>query len=579
VFALGAIALGAWLVGVHVAPAVADSITIAGVPCPVDRLATVGADKVTVRIGDKEALILRAELDDFVVRETFSSSDRAAGLSDRALVRFAESALSIRPTWTGLAVRIVRERALGDNADLIETVSAMREDSARTAALRDAAKVALIPVNQLAAQPRLTALLIFAIGLDEPEWLASHASEYLRAIEKPIKDLSIKEAHEALRLRDMERASRIGSFLAIAFGSTDQIARALAERIARVRGVLVARSAGDVAALVRAANPDPKDPTVSELIVPPALEGLHALATQAIETGKTDVGLEILSRINPLVRTESTHELTRVALERIGAAPNEALVRPEVLNFIDVIALNDPRVEGEYGRALAGQAVMRAEQGALPDAEALAVRLERLRGVDQSMKDEVFLRLARSYIARDEFDVAERKLNQVVRGGVSGWLMHVRLSVVQMSVGAFGLMIVLFIALGATLIGSLSRGRRRSPSPEFAEAEQAAATPGTPRPQRRTDPPITEAPLQEFVVADHRRMSPSAQEYQRCLETLGLSPSADVRAIKNAYRTLVKDVHPDRNRANDETASTRFIELTRVYDRVLELRREFGYDD
>jgi hypothetical protein len=556
----------------------AETVAIAGVPFAVDRLVAVGSEKVTVRLGDKEVLIRRSDLDDFVVRETLSSDERASRMSDRLLVRFAESALSLRPAWTALALRVVRERSVGDNADLVETITALREDRARVDAFREAAKGVLAPVRQPDGQPRATTLLVVAVGRDDPAWLTSHAAEYLRSLEEPIKDLVIKEAHEALRLRDMERASRLWGFLSSAYGPSDTTARALAERLVRVREVATARSAGDIAALARAASPDPGDPIASELIIPPALEGLHALATQAIETGRIDVGLDILAQINPLVRTESTHELCRVALERIGPPMSAAIVRAEVLNFIDVVALNDQRVETAYARALAGQTIARIEAGSMQDAEALVARLVRLKGVDQATKDGVFLRLARGYLARNDFEFAERTLNQTVSAGLGGWFLRLRLSFVRMSAGSFALLLVLLIVLGVGLIVSLSR-RRGDASPELEAPSRIEVPPGTPRPQRRVETPVEEEPLQEFVVAEHRRMSPSAQEYQRCLQILGLPLSADARAIKNAYRTLVKDVHPDRNRSNDDATSARFIELTRVYDRVLELRREFGYED
>lgn len=49
---------------------------------------------------------------------------------------------------------------------------------------------------------------------------------------------------------------------------------------------------------------------------------------------------------------------------------------------------------------------------------------------------------------------------------------------------------------------------------------------------------------------------------------LGLSPDATVAEIKTAYRTLVKDCHPDTSTPDED----RFKELTDAYDRALRTR-------
>lgn len=556
----------------------AETITISGTAFRVEAVSAVSADEVTVRLGGKETLIRRAELDDFVVRGTLASPELASRLSDRALVRFAETALALNPAWTGFAIRAIRARFPGDDPDLVEVVTALREDPARVGALREAAKVMLEPVLEPSAQPRATSMLLFELGIVEPNWLAAHAVEYTRALEKPFKSLSLAEGREALRLRDLERATDVVTLLARIFGQTDPAASEGARLLERVQAVLRARERGDLDALAEATNPNPTDDATTELVVPAALEGLHAAAAQAIGATDVETALGILARINPEVRTESTHELTRTALERIAGPESVAFVQPKVLDFIDVIAAHDPRVEAEYGRALGAQIETHFDRGALAEAEVLAERLSRLQGIDRSVTDRVLLRFARLHLGRGEFELAEQKLDRLVGGGLSGSFISLRLAVLRLSSGQFMLLIAGIVALGGAIIVGLTRARPRDT--QVGEPEpSAAATESGLGPQRRGEAAVEHEPLQDFVVAEHRRMSPSAQEYQRCLEELGLPVTADLRAIKNAYRRLVKSVHPDANQTHDETAATRFIELTRVYDRILELRRDFGYDD
>lgn len=48
---------------------------------------------------------------------------------------------------------------------------------------------------------------------------------------------------------------------------------------------------------------------------------------------------------------------------------------------------------------------------------------------------------------------------------------------------------------------------------------------------------------------------------------LGVSPDADEATIKSAYRTLVKQFHPDRN-PNDPNAEVRFREVQEAYEQI-----------
>jgi DnaJ-class molecular chaperone len=58
---------------------------------------------------------------------------------------------------------------------------------------------------------------------------------------------------------------------------------------------------------------------------------------------------------------------------------------------------------------------------------------------------------------------------------------------------------------------------------------------------------------------------------------LGVSKSADEKAIKSAYRKLAKELHPDKNKDNPK-ASERFSDVTRAYDLLSDPQRRAAYD-
>ncbi|MEE9432820.1 MAG: DnaJ C-terminal domain-containing protein [Sphingorhabdus sp.] len=59
--------------------------------------------------------------------------------------------------------------------------------------------------------------------------------------------------------------------------------------------------------------------------------------------------------------------------------------------------------------------------------------------------------------------------------------------------------------------------------------------------------------------------------------TLGVSKGADKKAIKSAYRTLAKQLHPDKNKDNPKAAD-RFSDVTKAYDLLSDKEKRAAFD-
>ena len=59
--------------------------------------------------------------------------------------------------------------------------------------------------------------------------------------------------------------------------------------------------------------------------------------------------------------------------------------------------------------------------------------------------------------------------------------------------------------------------------------------------------------------------------------TLGVSRSADEKAIKSAYRKLAKELHPDRNKDNPRAAE-KFSDVTKAYDLLSDKEKRARFD-
>ena len=61
-------------------------------------------------------------------------------------------------------------------------------------------------------------------------------------------------------------------------------------------------------------------------------------------------------------------------------------------------------------------------------------------------------------------------------------------------------------------------------------------------------------------------------------EVLGVLPDASLDTIKSAYRSQVRDCHPDRH-PSDPTARARFEALTQAYKVLSDDKRRKKYDE
>jgi DnaJ-domain-containing protein 1 len=65
--------------------------------------------------------------------------------------------------------------------------------------------------------------------------------------------------------------------------------------------------------------------------------------------------------------------------------------------------------------------------------------------------------------------------------------------------------------------------------------------------------------------------APHSEEYTNLLRVFGLEPGVDLSEIKNAYRSAVKQIHPDLQGADSIRDTGSFVKLTSDYRRLLEL--------
>jgi hypothetical protein len=134
----------------------------------------------------------------------------------------------------------------------------------------------------------------------------------------------------------------------------------------------------------------------------------------------------------------------------------------------------------------------------------------------------------------------------------------------------FGVLIalILVVILGGTF---LLWGRRAVRPTSTSNNSRRRATSSQ---QQFVDEDEPEQP-RRFVVYSHGiKVGQGVDEYTDCLRVFALKPGASLKKIKVAYRNAVKACHPDLNPHAGPQEAARFIQLTKSYERLLQLHEQ-----
>jgi hypothetical protein len=143
------------------------------------------------------------------------------------------------------------------------------------------------------------------------------------------------------------------------------------------------------------------------------------------------------------------------------------------------------------------------------------------------------------------------------------WTTGLRLLLARRGLSISGICGVL-VALAVVVQISLNRKRRKGETKRSdASGEDGTIRSTASEPSARVD--VTN---KDERPADHLKFS---GEYLASLRLFGLEPGATLAQIKNAYRTAVKQYHPDRAGGGTAGDTDLFIRLTSEYEKLLEL--------
>lgn len=538
-------------------PVRADKLTICGLEFDVDKLNPVDDANDKVVMFGQSWLVPKAKLEAFVVGKYF---ERREGIVHFGFEPLADCvASSITAKQDELAYRSLAA-LLSYPSQAGQSVPAFLDTGPFEPRVLEVFQRALLIAGPQVSQPVLAARLLFHLGMQDSAWIRKNVSPLIFNFANPLKQFGDNRFNAALKAGNVARATQVLKFLNELFGANDETVRGLMTRQSKINEILTGLSKPDATEWQPYLEKLRGDPVLAELIAPQISEKLLEEAQRAGEKGEHERALMILAMIDPAKHGEGSFAIVSAALAGLDEKGSAALAHPEVAALVSAAAdVNEEvrkrlvdRVEKELHALLAYNKVA--------ESEAFFGKLLELRPDPNPINDDIRIEQARAYLSLGQEASAKDKIRNVHFGfSVSRWgrLLFFWMRAYPLFVAVMALIPI----VGAALIGFVlfRRAKKEAEPPPVVEEEE------------------TIDPLPKFVVSGLKEtVNPEYREYVTCLKVFGLKAGADLAAIKNAYRKAVKEYHPDMNKKAEAMASEVFVEMTKTYERLLEIFEEHG---
>lgn len=562
--------------------AVADEIVVAGVRLPVAELRILDESSVKIKIAGTAEILPRKLAELKVIESTFSDP----GLARRyplpvigTLASFAarSGAPGVNPFKVVMAAWLVKASEL--------------ERAARGSSLRElltnsevVSALDRFPAGELARSDAGLDLLA-ELAIDSPNKFTLRVAGLGAQSVTSLSALIRSETLSAISMRNFARATN--GVQALRSVDPSETSRNVAVFLQRLMGAIEVNERGGSTQGLFAISQLPLESDLMAVLAPFQVDAAHRSARAALSAGQAGEALLAIAKL-PLERcTETTHSLVLESLERLSPDDGLGYLRDaELRDFLTRWSKVAPTIATALTAMvvrLGGELVRGSDPAALSE-------LLSEYPVSDGENDALRRAQTKALLARGMLQGARESAGQIRHYSIidSATFMWLGLDGGTLSALCYGLSLVLAIALLVIRIR-----RRRSPDSDSGgeQSNVRAAASATSvntinsrytrgdATQRSVDGDgerIASGAFSGFGVGKLQPGSTSRSEYRRLLAKFGLTEVAEVKDIKHAYRQRVKSVHPDLNPNVTSADRDEFIELTRIYERVLALRAELG---
>jgi hypothetical protein len=375
-----------------------------------------------------------------------------------------------------------------------------------------------------------------------------------------------KRSQQLLTEGDLTNGIRIMGTISQLFADGGEAYLPLVTARNRLLQLESAIASGDYLSVSRHVKGLGEDPWLAPFSINLSRSVVQLTLESAIKDSKFGNALRLVPAIDYQRRTPRDHQLILNILEGITASEKDALLADSVSVSLGAFARKDPAIAKAYTSALERVVNEILTARNFQGVEPVLQRLFAVRPDPAPANDVVRGKVVEALLAAGMVFEA-RSVAAEMTSSVSPVLqLRLLLAGAYVEVGVLiGLIAATFLAVVFLVWGR----RSRRPKPVAPKAK--------PQPKKGLEAEEEDEPPQprRFVVYSHGiKVGQGLDEYSECLKVFSLKPGVSLQKIKVAYRNAVKTCHPDLNPNAGEAEAARFIQLTRTYEKLLELHEQ-----
>ena len=546
----------------------AEQAEICGVNLAVDQISEIDDKNVKLVVFGETVLIPKTKAAETVLISYLKHSSEALSFgADKWKGIFDNCLKAKKPELAALTFILYAgsSQAKGTvNTDYIEAVFLDKADS--LAAAKEISQLREFRV----LDSKIKNPIFLALGIDDVHWLRVNLLGKSFYLSEDFQNYCEAKLTDSLKVKNIPLAKKIAYLLEALFIANAEkykkynLACNLIEELLSNGADL---SSNKLLTLVSIRN---TDDSLRAVLDPFLIEGFHSLAKSAIERQKYDEALSLLSSINADQATPTTFEIIKLVITKID--PSSKVLANETVNaLLANSAANDNTLNPLLHKLYSERTLRLLEVYNLNDA------LKTFESFKALSKDEALLR-------KLKFDIAIKFLRLGNKEEANKYLAQLNLTFVDRFKlfldGYYGHPVLYVLVILVPLIAKLAYEfftKASAVSNSVPRMEPVEKTPGAGL--RTTATPEEE--VANFVSSRvAKQKNPLFDEYNDCLAIFELQKGADLKTIKTAYRNAVRKIHPDLNASHQSADdASRFVELTKTYDRVRELHRLLGFEE
>jgi len=525
----------------------------------VENITPVDSSNSRVTVLGQTRILANTEIKQFVVSQYLSNPELFFEFSPDKLKSFTKRAVNAKEhNLASVGLRVLLQHPAGSDEDLVELIDVLSHEEVSSQIFRE---LLLVADSKFSVVGTLSMLLY--VGLEDFNWIRANVVRLIYLYPGELKSAIHRNFAIAIREEKLESLDGIVKFTSSALGSEDDFTQRLRMLASEANYIFSVIERGRIDELDASAYLKRQDPAYLEILYPVVVTALYEAIDEATAAGEHSRALFLLAKSSMERRTPKTHELIAVNLKNLSLAEGSVLTGSRVREMLVFISTKDEVIRQRYIEVLGRLIYHSIENQNFSEADIFFASLIEVRPDPHAVTDGLRFEYAVALVRAGHLVHAERVLDQIEN---LSFFDRFRLALLKLRLGGLKLNIPLFIALAAVLLfGILFLVQR------YIERKKANSS------SNGEEDDEKDAPA-GFSYVDHlKNLNPRRQEYNRCLAVLGLDPGADKQAIKTAYRSALKEAHPDIQHGKDLKASARFIEVTKAYERVMKLEEQFQF--